>query len=146
MKKYLYVVSFAMSMLFVSIGHAESKYGKVDYIQDSEKCQYTLSDAMSGVKDFVVTGFIEKEKTPDGKLVLGLVLYHDPKNANAKSVDAISLVAVEDDEVKVIFLVSYYNSASKSLTTYSRQIKIVDGKQTLGQCFDKKTEKAKQAD
>lgn len=105
------------------------------------QCQYTLKDAQAGLKSFVQVDFVVRKESEDGNMQLGLVLLHNPKNADSTSIDAIQVV-VRDKRApgkEVVFVVSYNDG--KTATTYKRVIK--DDK-TMTDCFTKEIEKVEQ--
>ena len=98
------------------------------------KCQYTVEDARSGLKDYAIMGFVLREESADKNTKYGFMLYHNPKSNNPKSLDAMTLIMTDKKypNTEMTFMVIYNYDGTDVI--FQRQI-INNAK--LGQCFDK---------
>jgi hypothetical protein len=142
MKKLIISVAVLASLLSTPMIFADEVKAAPENVQ--VKCKYSLLDAVANLKTLEVNGFAPQKTFNDGMTVLGLVLYHNPANANKESVDAAVLVMADKgnlDSNQVILSVMYLNTTSQMMTIFRRRVERVEDRQTLSQCFDKTTEK-----
>ncbi len=104
-----------------------------------EQCEYTADDASKDLNDLKIKRFVPKDTSDDGQRIMGMILYHDPKNLSKDSVDAAAIVIMDKAlKSRVVFLaILYYNSENQTITTYKRKINVVNGKKTPSLCFDR---------
>lgn len=108
-------------------------------------CKYKLSDARAGLESYKAVAFRKIDESPDKTKVAGFVLYHNPKNEDPKSVDAITLVVLDLQNKKELTLLVTYRYGNQ-MVIYEREKKKVlekqpDGtlqpKERLGFCFNR---------
>jgi hypothetical protein len=110
-----------------------------DTVLKDSKCEYKLSDAQAGLKNMTRVAFVPRHQSEDGIRTFGFFLYHNPTNANAKSIDAMTLVLLDKRvaDKQLTLMVVYRVGSNKSLL-YVREMKD-DGK-LLSPCFSKRLE------
>jgi hypothetical protein len=144
MNKLIISIALFVSVLGLNgVGVASNNESSVSAPQQ-EECKYLVSDAILGLKTFAIIKFVPKKTSADGKLVMGMALYHNPASANKESVDAVSILIINKeshDDAHVVLLVSYYNAEVQETTTFVRRIGNDVDKQAPSHCFDKTIEK-----
>lgn len=102
------------------------------------QCKYTLKDAQAGLQSLTLVDFVPRRTSDDGKMVLGLELFHNPKSTDEQSIDAIQVVVRDADHpnMEVVFVVVY--NEGKTSVKWERVLK---DKKEMTPCFDKTVEK-----
>jgi len=130
------ILALVPALLVVLFGiHTNSIATEKNMSVTEAECRYSVEDAVAGLKDLVPVDFIVHKKSDDGTKQIGMVVFHNPKSKNEKSVAAISLIVKNSEvpDMDLVLVVSYNQPGQ--YTTFKRKL-ANDGK-SLDKCFSK---------